>query len=378
LATVSRRLRQTIFWAHLVVGIAAGIVIAVMCFTGAALAFEKEIIAWADRDLRGISPSDSTPLSLAEIEQKAGFKPSAITISTDPSNAILVAGGRTNAVYVNQYSGEVSAPASPKTRAFMSAMIEWHRFLAQSGESRPRGKMITGASNLVFLFLAISGIYLWWPRNWNIAQLAFKRGLTGKARDWNWHNVIGIWTAPVLIVLTATALPISYKWAGDAIYKLTGSEAPQPPKAAGESRRDRATLPTIPALLELVKKEVPNAEQITIRPGQLTLAIKASDQRPRFSSTQITLDSKTFAIVKKESYADQNAGRKVRSWTRFLHTGEALGPIGQFVAGIASLGGVVLVWTGFALAARRFFGKKKNTSTERVAASEPELVEERL
>ena len=371
---MSRRLRQTIFWVHLVVGIVAGIVIAVMSFTGAALAFEKEIIAWADRDIRQILPPNSAPLPLGDLEKKVPFKPAGITISTDPTSAILFAAGRTNAVYVNQYTGEVSAPASPKTRAFMNSMIEWHRYLAQSGDARPRGKMITGASNFIFLFLAISGVYLWWPRVWNKAPLLFKRGLTGKARDWNWHNVIGIWSAPVLVILTATALPISYKWAGDAIYKITKTEAPKPPNADRPKARAAATLPEIPALIELVKKEIPTAAQITLRPGQTTLSVKAHDQRPRFSQTQLTLDPKTFAITKKETYADQNAGRKVRSWTRFLHTGEALGPVGQFIAGLASLGGVVLVYTGFALAIRRFFGKKPKALG--IEMREPELAEE--
>ena len=62
-------------------------------------------------------------------------------------------------------------------------------------------------------------------------------------------------------------------------------------------------------------------------------------------------------MLSSEGYADYNSGRKVRSWTRFLHTGEALGPLGQFVAGLASLGGAMLVWTGISLAIRRFFGK---------------------
>lgn len=371
---MSRRLRQTIFWVHLAVGIVAGIVIAVMSFTGAALAFEKEIIAWSDRDLRKITPAATAPLPLADLEKKVAFKPSAITISTDPAAAILFAAGRTNAVYVNQYTGEVSAPASPKMRAFMTAMIEWHRFLAQSGDARPRGKMITGASNAIFLFLAISGVYLWWPRAWNKAPLLFKRGLAGKARDWNWHNVIGIWSAPVLVVLTATALPISYKWAGDAIYKITKTEPPKPPGPERPKERAAAALPEIPALIDLVRKEIPNATQITLRPGQTTFSVKASDQRPRFTQTQLTLDPKSLVITKKETYADQNAGRKVRSWTRFLHTGEALGPIGQFIAGLASLGGVVLVYTGFALAVRRFFGKKSEAA--QVEVREPELVEE--
>jgi len=39
-------------------------------------------------------------------------------------------------------------------------------------------------------------------------------------------------------------------------------------------------------------------------------------------------------------------------WMRFLHTGEAFGAAGKLVAGIASLGAAVLVWSGLALALR--------------------------
>ena len=44
--------RQTVFWIHLVAGLISGLVIAIMCFTGTALAFEKELVAFAERDAR--------------------------------------------------------------------------------------------------------------------------------------------------------------------------------------------------------------------------------------------------------------------------------------------------------------------------------------
>ncbi len=44
--------RKIIFWLHLIAGVVAGIVILIMSATGVALAFEKEIIAWAERDVR--------------------------------------------------------------------------------------------------------------------------------------------------------------------------------------------------------------------------------------------------------------------------------------------------------------------------------------
>jgi len=57
--------------------------------------------------------------------------------------------------------------------------------------------------------------------------------------------------------------------------------------------------------------------------------------------------------VRYETFADQGPGRRLRSLMRFAHTGEVLGLAGQTVAGLASAGAVVLVWTGIALALRR-------------------------
>jgi hypothetical protein len=44
----------------------------------------------------------------------------------------------------------------------------------------------------------------------------------------------------------------------------------------------------------------------------------------------------------------------MRSILRFAHTGEVLGITGQTIAGLVSLGSVILAWTGIALALRRF------------------------
>jgi uncharacterized iron-regulated membrane protein len=68
----------------------------------------------------------------------------------------------------------------------------------------------------------------------------------------------------------------------------------------------------------------------------------------------MTLARGAGAVPVWETFADQSTGRRLRSWLRFAHTGEYYGLIGQTIAGIVSAGGVVLVWTGFALAYRRF------------------------
>ena len=279
------RFRQLVFWLHLIAGTVAGVVILIMSATGVVLAFEKELIAWAERDVRRVTVPAGTPrLDLDELlkrlrEERPGGRPTTITLEADANTAVLVGYGRTNTFYLDPYSGAVRDQGASGVRAFMQTMIEWHRFLGGNTERRALGKAVTGAGNAAFLFLAASGLYLWWPRQWTQAALRavgvmnFK--LSGRARDWNWHNAVGLWCAPVLLVLTATALPISYRWAGDLIYQLTGSPPPAPGGGpgggtpAGEVRTPPADAKPLglQVMFTAAQREFPRWKQMTYRSG---------------------------------------------------------------------------------------------------------------
>lgn len=410
------KLRPILFWLHLVAGLVAGVVIAIMSFTGAALAFEKEIIAWAERDLRRVAPpADGKRLPLDDLlararEQRPDARPTGFTVSADPAATVLLSLGRTNAFHVNPYTGTVQPQGAASVRDFMRAMIEWHRYLSAQGDRRPVGKAVTGAGNVVFLVLVLTGLLLWWPRNWTQSALRtvalLNVTLRGKARDFNWHNAIGIWSAPVLLVVTLTAMPISYRWASDLIFKLTGTEAP--PAGAGFGMSGLPVEVPLPppgtkplgydALLAAAQTHLPGWEQITFRlgggpspttnavpvrsentsahashkegrggPSAVAVTIKQRGGWPLFAATQLNLDPYTGTILKQETFSDQNLGRQVRSWTRFLHTGEALGLVGQALAGLACVGALFLVWTGLALSWRRFFGRKPGPPDDAIA-----------
>src|SRR5688572_20433385 len=108
------RFRQITFWLHLIAGLIAGVVILIMSATGVALAFEKEIIAWAERDVRRVAPpqAGTQRLGLDELlntlrEQRPGGRPSTIILDSDASAAVLIGFGRTNTFYVDPYTGAV-------------------------------------------------------------------------------------------------------------------------------------------------------------------------------------------------------------------------------------------------------------------------------
>ena len=71
--------------------------------------------------------------------------------------------------------------------------------------------------------------------------------------------------------------------------------------------------------------------------------------------SQLTLDRKTGEVVRWEPYSNNTLGRRLRTWMRFAHTGEVYGLAGQTVAGLVSLGGAFLVYTGLSLALRRLW-----------------------
>lgn len=68
----------------------------------------------------------------------------------------------------------------------------------------------------------------------------------------------------------------------------------------------------------------------------------------------IAVDISTGKIVREEKFEDMDPGFRARMWMRFVHTGEYYGLTGQTIAGVASIGGVILVWTGIALSIRRY------------------------
>jgi uncharacterized iron-regulated membrane protein len=316
--------------------------------------------------------------------QKAGGEsqaPTAITISSDATKPASFSFGREKTLFVDPYTGTVLGEGSKGVRAFFQVMIDWHRWLGMQGERRELGKAITGASNLGFLFLVLSGIYLWWPRKWSIRALKaitfFDRSATGKARDWNWHNVIGFWSAIPLAILVFTAIFFSYPWATEWLYRAAGEEPPPRPAprpVRNEENRSGAPRgsqkPDAPFAAEgwndrwaVAEAQVPGWRSITLRvptsPGApLIFTIdRGNGARPDLRG-QLTINAKTGAVERWEGYESQSAARKIRLWVRWLHTGEAGGVLGQTIAGAASAGGAVLVWTGISLAFRRVFRRK--------------------
>jgi uncharacterized iron-regulated membrane protein len=369
------KLRTLIFWPHLIAGVAAGVVILIMSVSGVILTYERQLIAWSNSHLKSTPPAEGAarmPVeSLLEAAQQRNprVQITGLTIgSASDAAAVLVTGD--GDLHLDVYSGRVLGAGTTGMRQFMSDLRVWHRYLGVAGDNRPFAKSITGWSNFIFAFIVLSGLYLWFPRKWTWRYVRpvvlFKSGLRGKARDFNWHNVIGMWSAVPLFIVVVSAVPISFRWANDAVYHAVG-EQPPPARAAGAAREGaRGGGPQGPlqvaglnGLWARAERQVPGWRTINLRLPQtnsarLAFAIDRGDGgQPHLRST-LTLDRESGAVVSYEDFSTLSTGRRIRNVMRFAHTGEVLGIPGQTIAGLVSLGGVVMVWTGIALALRRF------------------------
>ena len=375
--------RRAIFWVHLAVGVTAAGVVLVLAVTGALLTYEAQIDRWALRGYRAGPPApDAAPLGVDELLARVGGESvvTSVALKRDPREPAVVRLDDGADVHVDRFTGAALGDGDTRTRRFLRGVLYWHRWFALEGPYRIVGRTFTATANLGFVFLLVSGVWLWWPATrrraaWRNA-LWFRRGLGGRARDFNWHAVIGFWSAVPLAVIAASGATISYQWAADLVHRLAG-EAPPPltaPPAAAPAARgglpvtpDPAAPPAaLQALVAGAAATAPEWRTITVRLPEsprdpVAVAVDRGTGRQPSKSEDLLFDRTSGALVGRGGYPTFSRGFRIRRWLRFAHTGEVYGVVGQSIAGLVSLGAAVLVWTGLAMSWRRFFGRAGRT-----------------
>lgn len=361
--------RKTLFWMHLTAGSVAGLVILMMSVTGVILTYERQMQAWEDSPYYADPEPGQQRLTVDELlntaKQLDGFTATSLIVSSGADAPFVASMGRSQTLHMNPYTAEIYQPHSDALSGFFSDVRSLHRWFLVSGDARATARDITGAANLLFLFLLLSGTCLWLPKVFNWATLKTRiwfnpQANNAQARDFNWHHVFAFWAAIPLLVVIPTATVFNYGWANDLVYTLAGDT---PPERARPEALDPLNEPTRTQSLETLfatatsyKEDWQTISFSLPEPGAQTISLTIDEGdggQPQLRHS-LTLDRVSGAEISWVPFTDQAPGVQTRRWVRFLHTGEALGLPGQTIAGIASAAGAMLVWTGLALALRRF------------------------
>lgn len=145
---------------HVWLSLPAGLLISIICLTGAILVFKDELLAWM---------------------------------------------------------GYESIKGSP-----LMWVMKLHRWLMD--DTRTWGKVTVGVSTLFFIFILISGLAVYWPRKWKKSRLTLHTRKGKNRLLFDLHAVLGLYAALILLICALTGLMWSFQWYRDAIGFLFDTE----------------------------------------------------------------------------------------------------------------------------------------------------------
>jgi sulfite reductase (NADPH) flavoprotein alpha-component len=361
--------RKALFQLHWIFGITVGIVLAIVGATGAILSFEQQIVASLARDGRQVEANGRTRLAPAELLTRvAANEPqkhiTGFNITREPNDTVRVTFAPREQRYVDPYTGALLPAASGGAETFFRNVRQLHRWL-MLGElgDRDIGRQIVGASTLLLIFMALTGLYLRWPRGpaarrfktWLVPDLRLK----GRAFLWNLHSVIGTWVLPVYLVIALTGLQWSYEWYRDGLYSIAGVERPAggeggPREGRGGGQRearDAADIPAFARAWETFSQEAAGFTSVNVNlataPGR-PLEFRYLDARPSHERAFNTLAiDKEGRVSRAERYRDKKLSAQLVSSIFPLHSGSYFGLAGVIVFLIASLAMPLFAVTGW-------------------------------
>ncbi|NDK57211.1 PepSY-associated TM helix domain-containing protein [Pontibacter fetidus] len=386
---------------HLYLSLACGLVIAVVCFTGAALVFEKELQQTIYPERYKVEAGQNrVPLEqlVAELKRNVpGAKVNSVKVYADPTRSVELSyslgedkpkteakkeeggkgkgekgkGGGSQA-FMNPYTGKLISLYTHRN-SFFFTMFALHRWLLVDDP----GKLIVGISTSMFLFIILTGIVLWWPKKMKALKQRLTLKLNGgwKRINHDLHIVVGFYTAIFLFVFAFTGLAWSFEWFNDAIYTVTGTEnkRPEPPLSTVQPNADPITFDKAYAVAQA---ELPNGEFYTLGTAKdsaeaITITAMPKDAAHERASNQIYLDQYSGVKIGQNFFAERNLGQRVRATFYPVHVGSIAGLPGRIIAFISCLAGFTFPITGIILWINRLNkNKKKNRKLKRNTSAE--------
>lgn len=397
--------KKILFQIHWFIGITAGTLLMLVGITGATLSFRDEIIELLNPGIMNVARQATPTLNLQQLTARIQEAHPENSIATLTLTADAADASRVNTVKVgfapppgerrglSRYVDPYSAALLPTPAA--EGVLKWierlHRFLLL--EPNDGGKLLMGSTSMCLLFLALSGLYLRWPRyaaSWR-AWLRLDFSLKGRPFLWHIHSVLGTWALTMYLVFTITGMYWSFDWVKHGIDGMLGSapveKTARPPQAdkadktgspqtgermaarertqGGERTREggeqkaKSQRPVLqPEQLERIwgafTAAVPGYDSVTLRlperAGQAVqvnyLAKNAPHERAR---NRLRIDVDSGQVSEHQRYADKDMGGRLLDSIYPLHMGTYFGLPGRILWMIAALALPLFGITGWML-----------------------------
>lgn len=374
---------------HLYLGLAAGLIVIITCFTGAVLVFEKEL-AQAFHPHRYRVAEKAHKLSLQELtlQFKAAVpeaKINSLKIYTDPGRSVEISysqnknrdggvkpskknaqkekggekneGGRKTA-FINPYTGKIIELYNYQ-ESYFYLMMDLHRWLLGGSI----GKLVVGIATLFFVFILLTGFILWWPKTRAVFEKRFKIKWDGnwKRLNHDFHIVLGFYSGIFLFLFASTGLAWSFDWFNKGIYVVTRSEM-KPPKKVESVYVPNKSLFSVDSALLPFEDELRKVQSFQLSFPKDSAGTYTLNALPKnayeMQSINYYIDAYTGKLLEKQTFGDKNLGQQVRASFKPIHTASIFGLPSKIIGFIVCLLGVSFPITGFILWRNRVNAKK--------------------
>lgn len=306
---------------HLFLGIIAGAIIAIVGITGSVLTFRDEIDsalnpglfnALAEKPRMSLEDAyfvfhQAHPETKINYMYKADDNPNATYIFYDYASQ--------KQIFVNPFNGQVAGKRLYES-GFINFMMDLHMTLLV-----PKiGSYIVGIASLILLILTISGLRLWIPQKWKHLKsvLTVKRGASGKRQNYDWHNILGFYSTPIVSILALTGFCISFYLPIVAIvFALSGKN----PNVAANIYSMNSTYVATAKALPLDKIISIGKEYF---PNNRTMGIALPNDSVGSYRLDILLDGKAKSGQREMVVIDQYSGKVLASSKDFPHVAQGI------------------------------------------------------
>lgn len=389
---------------HLWLSVPFGIIITLICFSGAMLIFEPEITRAVKSDVYNVTEVKETAIPIGELMESVkstlpdSVSITGVTVFADKGRTYQVnlSKPRRASLFVDQYSGQITGKY--ERLGFFSTMFKLHRWLLDSanphGDGVKIGKLLVGISTLMFVIALITGIIIWWPR---VRKVGLRRELSisfanGWPGFWKGLHVAGGMYAVILVLAMAlTGLTWSFDWYRTAFYAVCGVEHTprsfgQPAQSAndkeerhgerngeghrgrghnhGEGRRSRGGEGRLHSefgrwqqVYDELSANNPEAPQITVGPETATVTL--GNMGNGRASDRYEFNRRSGEVSIATAYSDATGADKLRGWIYSIHTGSLGGIFTRILWLLGALLGATLPLTGYYIWLKHLIMKSK-------------------
>lgn len=357
---------------HVYLGIIAGAIVAFVGVTGSILVFQDEIDRALNPELFYIMEQEKK-MSFDEIipvihrrYPDLSFNYIMSDLEERPNRAYQLFNFATEDEYfINPYTGELSGKRLHES-SFIHIVTELHRTLLIPAA----GRYIVGLATLCLLILTISGLRLWIPQKWkqlkDVLTVKFSAGL--KRQNYDWHNVLGFYSAPVVSLLSLTGICFTFSAPVIALLFMLDGRSPQGvaqllgAKSAYTENADPLPLENI---MEIGQQAMPDGRigGISLPAdslGSYRLDMLGKNPPQNGKREMLIIDQYTGKVLLNSRLDFPESGDAYLGWLAALHYGTFGGRSTQILALIGGLMPLVLFVTGFIIWWPRYRKQRRN------------------